>query len=157
SSARTGWRSRGRSTTCTRRRPPSFWSIGDHHRQDPARPCTSTSGPPLPVTRYRAGRPSTSTSWSSIVISSSRDDVAGGHAAQIGPTKNLGGEKMKLELGTSVRCTDGATRELVDVVIDSSSNRVTHLVIRPADDAEDARLVPVSLVKSAEKNGETEI
>jgi uncharacterized protein YrrD len=72
-------------------------------------------------------------------------------------TKSLGGEKMKLEFGTSVRCTDGATRELVDVVIDSSSNRVTHLVIRPADDAEDARLVPVSLAKSAENDGETEI
>src|SRR5438876_8627249 len=64
---------------------------------------------------------------------------------------------MKLELGTSVRCRDGATRELVDVVIDSSSNRVTHLVIRPAEDAEDARLVPISLAKGAEQDGETEI
>jgi sporulation protein YlmC with PRC-barrel domain len=72
-------------------------------------------------------------------------------------TQSLGGEKMKLELGTSVRCTDGATQELVDVVIDSSSNRVTHLVIRPAQDAEDARLVPVSLANGAEKDGETEI
>jgi uncharacterized protein YrrD len=72
-------------------------------------------------------------------------------------THSVGGEKMKLELGTSVRCTDGATRELVDVVIDSSSNRVTHLVIRPAEDAENARLVPVSLAKGAEQDGETEI
>ncbi len=64
---------------------------------------------------------------------------------------------MKLELGTSIRCTDGATRELVDVVIDSSSNLVTHLVIRPAQDAEDARLVPVSLVNGAEQDGATEI
>jgi sporulation protein YlmC with PRC-barrel domain len=72
-------------------------------------------------------------------------------------THSLGGEKMKLELGTSIRCTDGATRELVDVVIDSGSSRVTHLVIRPAQHAEDARLVPISLASCAEKDGETEI
>jgi sporulation protein YlmC with PRC-barrel domain len=64
---------------------------------------------------------------------------------------------MKLELDTSVRCADGATRELVDVVIDSGSSRVTHLVIRPAQHAEDARLVPISLANHAEKEGETEI
>jgi sporulation protein YlmC with PRC-barrel domain len=64
---------------------------------------------------------------------------------------------MKLELGTSIRCADGATVELVDVVIDSSSSSVTHLVIRPAEDTEDARLVPMSLVGRAEKDGETEI
>ena len=68
---------------------------------------------------------------------------------------HVGGEKMKLELGTSIRCADGATRELVDVVIDSSSSRVTHLVIRPAQDAEDARLVPISLASRAD--GESEI
>ena len=72
-------------------------------------------------------------------------------------THRLGGEKMKLELGTSVRCADGATRELVDVVIDSSSSRVTHLVIQPAQHAEDARLVPISLASRAEKDGESEI
>ena len=70
---------------------------------------------------------------------------------------SVGGEKMKLELGTSIRCADGATRELVDVVIDSSSSRVTHLVIRPAQHAEDARLVPISLANRAEKDGESEI
>jgi sporulation protein YlmC with PRC-barrel domain len=69
---------------------------------------------------------------------------------------SVGGEKMKLELGTSIRCADGATRELVDVVIDSSSCRVTHLVIRPAQHAEDARLVPISLASRAE-DGESEI
>jgi sporulation protein YlmC with PRC-barrel domain len=68
----------------------------------------------------------------------------------------VGGEKMKLELGTSIRCADGATRELVDVVIDSSSSRVTHLVIQPAQHAEDARLVPISLASRAE-DGEREI
>lgn len=69
---------------------------------------------------------------------------------------SVGGEKMKLELGTSIRCADGATRELVDVVIDSSSSRVTHLVIQPAQHAEDARLVPISLASRAE-DGESEI
>ena len=69
---------------------------------------------------------------------------------------SVGGEKMKLELGTSIRCADGATRELVDVVIDSSSSRVTHLVIRPAQHAEDARLVPISLASRVE-DGESEI
>src|SRR5437867_12396860 len=64
---------------------------------------------------------------------------------------------MKLELGTSIRCADGATRELVDVVIDSSSSRVTHLVIQPAQHAEDARLVPISLASRGEKDGESEI
>jgi uncharacterized protein YrrD len=64
---------------------------------------------------------------------------------------------MKLELGTSIRCTDGATRELVDVVIDSSSSRVTHLVVRPAQHAEDARLVPISFANHTETDDATEI
>ena len=75
---------------------------------------------------------------------------------RVGRIHSVGGEKMKLELGTSIRCADGATRELVDVVIDSSSSRVTHLVIRPAQHAEDARLVPISLASRAE-DGESEI
>jgi sporulation protein YlmC with PRC-barrel domain len=64
---------------------------------------------------------------------------------------------MKLELGTSIRCADGATWELADVVIDSSSSRVTHLVVHPAEHAEDARLVPISLAGPAEAEGETEL
>jgi sporulation protein YlmC with PRC-barrel domain len=64
---------------------------------------------------------------------------------------------MKLELGTSIRCADGATVELVDVVIDSSSSRVTHLVVESAEHTEDARLVPISLAGRAEKEGGTEI
>jgi sporulation protein YlmC with PRC-barrel domain len=64
---------------------------------------------------------------------------------------------MKLELGKSIRCADGATVELGDVVIESSSSRVTHLVIRPTEDTEDARLVPISLAGPAEKEGGTEI
>jgi sporulation protein YlmC with PRC-barrel domain len=62
---------------------------------------------------------------------------------------------MKLELGTSVRCADGATQELVDVVIDSSSSRVTHVVVRPPEDSEAARLVPISLANEAGKDAET--
>jgi sporulation protein YlmC with PRC-barrel domain len=61
---------------------------------------------------------------------------------------------MKLELGTSVRCADGETQELVDVVIDSSSRRVTHLVVRPPEDSEAARLVPISFANEADKDGE---
>lgn len=53
---------------------------------------------------------------------------------------------MRLELGKQVRCADEAVRELVDVVVDSSSKSVTHLVVQPEDEPEDARLVPVGLV-----------
>jgi uncharacterized protein YrrD len=60
---------------------------------------------------------------------------------------------MKLGLGTSVRCADGETRELVDVVIDSGSKRVTHLVIQPREHAEDARLVPVGLAEAGGDDG----
>jgi sporulation protein YlmC with PRC-barrel domain len=42
---------------------------------------------------------------------------------------------------------DGAAQELVDVVIDSGSKRVTHLVVQPKDHGEEARLVPVGLAE----------
>jgi hypothetical protein len=58
---------------------------------------------------------------------------------------------MRLELGRSVQLADGATQQLVDVVIDSGSKRVTHLVVQPPDHGEDARLVPVGL---AEERGD---
>jgi sporulation protein YlmC with PRC-barrel domain len=54
---------------------------------------------------------------------------------------------MRLELGRSVQLADGAAQELVDVVIDSESKRVTHLVVQPRDHGEEARLVPVGLVE----------
>jgi sporulation protein YlmC with PRC-barrel domain len=54
---------------------------------------------------------------------------------------------MRLELGRSVQLADGAKQELVDVVIDSGSKRVTHLVVQPHDHGEDARLVPVGLAE----------
>jgi hypothetical protein len=63
STARPG---RGRLTAYSRRRSDSVRSSGDHQRQEPASPCTSTSGSPLPITRWRTGRPSTSTSRSSV-------------------------------------------------------------------------------------------
>ena len=54
---------------------------------------------------------------------------------------------MRLELGRSVQLADGAAQELVDVVIDSESKRVTHLVVQPRDHGEEARLVPVGLAE----------
>ncbi|HEX6680402.1 MAG TPA: hypothetical protein VF063_07130 [Gaiellaceae bacterium] len=56
---------------------------------------------------------------------------------------------MRLELGRTVRLTDGAVQQLVDVVIDSSSKRVTHLVVQPRDHGEEARLVPVGLAEES--------
>jgi hypothetical protein len=54
---------------------------------------------------------------------------------------------MKLELGASVRCADDEARQLVDVVIDSQSNRVTHLVVQPREQPDGARLVPIQLAQ----------
>jgi uncharacterized protein YrrD len=62
---------------------------------------------------------------------------------------------VRLELGTTVRCADDAIRELVDVVIDSSSNRVTHVVVQPENRPERARLVPMELVVGGADEGET--
>jgi sporulation protein YlmC with PRC-barrel domain len=62
---------------------------------------------------------------------------------------------MRLELGRSVQLADGAAQQLVDVVIDSGSKRVTHLVIQPRDHGEDARLVPVDLAE--ERGGDAEL
>jgi len=61
---------------------------------------------------------------------------------------------MRLELGKSVQLADGAKLQLVDVVIDSGSKSVTHLVVQPHDHGEDARLIPVGL---AEEHGGDEI
>jgi sporulation protein YlmC with PRC-barrel domain len=56
---------------------------------------------------------------------------------------------VRLQLGNPVRCNDDAVRELADVVIDSKSNRVTHLVVQPSKLPDEARLVPVALVDAA--------
>ena len=54
---------------------------------------------------------------------------------------------MRLELGKRARCSDGAARELVDLVVDADSSRVTHLVVQPENDPEAARLVPLDLAE----------
>jgi sporulation protein YlmC with PRC-barrel domain len=61
------------------------------------------------------------------------------------------GEKeqtMRLELGTSVRCTDEPFGELADVVIDPITTQVTHLVVKPQHGDDIARLVPIELVEN---------
>lgn len=57
---------------------------------------------------------------------------------------------MRLELGATVRCTDGSLGELADVVIDPVQKRVTHLVVQPRHEPGLARLVPVELADGAE-------
>jgi sporulation protein YlmC with PRC-barrel domain len=54
---------------------------------------------------------------------------------------------MRLELGKQARLADGTFRDLVDVVIDANTNRVTHVVVEPKDEPVSARLVPMSLVE----------
>jgi uncharacterized protein YrrD len=63
--------------------------------------------------------------------------------------------ERRLELGRPVQLADGAAQQLVDVVIDSGSKRVTHLVVQPRDHGEDARLVPVDLAQ--ERGGDAEL
>jgi sporulation protein YlmC with PRC-barrel domain len=55
---------------------------------------------------------------------------------------------MRLELGTSVRCTDELFGELADVVIDPIATQVTHLVVQPKHGDGVARLVPIGLVEN---------
>jgi uncharacterized protein YrrD len=52
---------------------------------------------------------------------------------------------MNLALGTTVRCSDGAVRELADIVVDGPGRRVTHLVVQPKRQHEEARLVSLEL------------
>jgi hypothetical protein len=54
---------------------------------------------------------------------------------------------MRLEIGNSVRCTDGVYGELADIVIDPLEKRVAHLVVRPEQSKGEARLVPIDLAK----------
>jgi len=53
---------------------------------------------------------------------------------------------MNLPLGSTVRCSDGAVRELADIVVDGPGKRVTHIVVQPKRQHEDARLVSLELV-----------
>ena len=61
---------------------------------------------------------------------------------------------MRLEVGTSVRCTDGPLGELADIVIDPTQKRVTHLVVQPHHKLGAARLVPVDLAEAGDGEGE---
>jgi sporulation protein YlmC with PRC-barrel domain len=65
-------------------------------------------------------------------------------------------QRMRLELGTSVRCSDDIFGELADVVIDPITKRVTHLVVQPHEGHSLARLVPIELAEDA-ANGKQEI
>jgi hypothetical protein len=60
---------------------------------------------------------------------------------------------MRLELGTSVRCTDGKLGELADVVIDPAGKRLTHVVVRGHGKLGVARLVPIALVQPDGERG----
>ena len=53
--------------------------------------------------------------------------------------------RMRLQLGTPVRCIDGPGGELCDVVINAATRRVTHLVVEPHHHHALARLVPIEL------------
>jgi sporulation protein YlmC with PRC-barrel domain len=56
---------------------------------------------------------------------------------------------MRLDLGSSVQCTDAAFGELADVVVDPIARRVTHLVVAPHGHHEAARLVPIERARPA--------
>jgi len=53
---------------------------------------------------------------------------------------------VKLGLGTTVRCADGAERELADIVVDAAGPRVTHVVVQPQRRPEAAHLVSLDIV-----------
>ncbi len=61
---------------------------------------------------------------------------------------------MRLELGKRARCSDSAARELVDLILDAGSRRVTHLVVQPKDNPGDARIVPVELAAAGAEEHE---
>lgn len=61
-----------------------------------------------------------------------------------------GRSAMRLELGSTVRCSDAVFGELCDVVVDPTERRITHLVVEPPRDHADARLVPAALARPAE-------
>jgi sporulation protein YlmC with PRC-barrel domain len=56
---------------------------------------------------------------------------------------------VRLQLGSPAVCSDGRFGELVDVVIDPSTRRVTHLVVEPHHRHWLARLVAIELVRPA--------
>jgi hypothetical protein len=50
---------------------------------------------------------------------------------------------MRIDLDTPVSCVDGPAGQLEDVVIDPTTRRLTHLVVRPEDANDRVRLVPI--------------
>lgn len=56
---------------------------------------------------------------------------------------------MRLDFGSSVQCSDAAFGELVDVIVDPISRRVTHIVAAPHGHHERARLVSIERVRPA--------
>src|SRR5262249_7922640 len=63
---------------------------------------------------------------------------------------SFGGTRVRLELGTPVRCSDAAYGEVADVVIDPTQKRLTHVVVRPQhQEAAANRLVPLDLIDAA--------
>jgi sporulation protein YlmC with PRC-barrel domain len=63
---------------------------------------------------------------------------------------------MRLELGTSVRCTDGHLGKLADLVVDPRVGRVTHLVVSTGKVLRATRLVPLGLT-DPEDGGEVRL
>src|SRR3954452_19371127 len=63
---------------------------------------------------------------------------------------------MRLELGNSVRASDGqVVGELADVIVDPTQNRVTHLVVRPHHKADEGlHLVPIEQAVSGDDGRE---
>ena len=55
---------------------------------------------------------------------------------------------MRLELGSTVNCSDGPFGKLADIVVDPTKRRVTHLVVEPDGDHGKARLVPIELASA---------
>jgi hypothetical protein len=51
---------------------------------------------------------------------------------------------MELKLDDAIRCSDGVTGTLNDIVVDPGTRRITHVVVTADTDV--ARLVPISLV-----------
>lgn len=58
---------------------------------------------------------------------------------------------MRLELGSRVDCSDGASGELAAIVVDPATTRVTHLVVGAPGEPWSARLAPVALVAPGDR------
>jgi hypothetical protein len=57
---------------------------------------------------------------------------------------------MRLEIGGRIDCSEGTLAELADVVIDPTTNRVTHLVARAKGQPWVERLVPIELADTGD-------